>query len=789
MKRFWLPILVGPFLLFSPLWLGGQALFWGTPALQFIPWWQQAWKTLGAGHLPLWNPLVGMGAPLLANYQSGLFYPLNWIYAGLYWLGGTPAMAWGQAPVAALHLVLAGIGMARLARRLGLNALGQATSGLTFSLCGYLVARAGFLSILSAAAWMPWVLDGMLQVWHGQGRHGLGQVVFSLTMQLLAGHAQTTWYSGLLAGLWGLGLGAGLVPGAPARGHSTRRALAILQIWGQLALAAIWAAALAAVQLLPTAEYLLQSQRAAAVEYERAMTYSFWPWRLLTLVAPNLFGNPAHGNYWGYAAYWEDAVYIGLLPLLLAAWAALRGKGPGGGKFSSFLAAIFLGSILLALGNNTAVFPWLYRHIPTFAMFQAPARFLLLAEFSLALLAGVGAHAWRRPQRRALYWTRLGTAGALAVTLGAGLAWYFLGSISPSFIRATALAGAWGVGSGALSLLAPTADGTTRQRKKQAWSWGVLCFMTLDLLAAHWGLNPGVSLDFYREASEASQRAAQVRALAENGRLYLPAGEETYLKFARFLRFESFNANEPWTGLRDVLLPNLFMLEQIPSANNFDPLTPGRYARWMEMLPQATPEQRRQWLERMNVTVIETLQRGAPQGVRFEPLPAAGQARWLPCAVPADDEMSAWRLLQSGQVNLVTTLILEGSIQKAPAGCRVAPAVVIQNLGPTDSPNQVHLRLNSPAAGWVELSQVWYPGWRAQVNGQPLEVLRSNYLFQAVAVPAGPVDLVVEYRPGSFYAGLLVGLAALLFSMLILILSKPHSRPEASLPGGKTNRG
>ncbi len=61
----------------------GKAMFWGTPMLQFSPWWAQAWRTLQSGQLPLWNPLVGMGAPLLANYQSALLYPPTWVYFGL----------------------------------------------------------------------------------------------------------------------------------------------------------------------------------------------------------------------------------------------------------------------------------------------------------------------------------------------------------------------------------------------------------------------------------------------------------------------------------------------------------------------------------------------------------------------------------------------------------------------------------------------------------------------------------------------------------------------------------
>src|SRR4030066_8161 len=99
-----LPVWLGPFILLAPVYLAGKALFWGTPLLQFVPWWSYAWETLLAGHLPLWNPLVGMGAPLLANYQSALFYPPNWLVllAGI--IGGISWAAWLQTLLVVLHL-------------------------------------------------------------------------------------------------------------------------------------------------------------------------------------------------------------------------------------------------------------------------------------------------------------------------------------------------------------------------------------------------------------------------------------------------------------------------------------------------------------------------------------------------------------------------------------------------------------------------------------------------------------------------------------------------------------
>jgi len=198
-----LPLIFAPIILLSPVVLTGKALFWGTPSLQFLPWWKWAFDTLLTGQLPLWNPLVGMGAPLIANYQSALFYPPNWTYFLFYVLGGISALAWSQALMGALHLIWASIGTALLVRRLGLGRLAQTISGLAFGLSGYLVARAWFASINAAVAWLPWVLllayDLVVQNRTAKSILKLGLVV---GLQLLTGHAQTTWYTWVLAALW-----------------------------------------------------------------------------------------------------------------------------------------------------------------------------------------------------------------------------------------------------------------------------------------------------------------------------------------------------------------------------------------------------------------------------------------------------------------------------------------------------------------------------------------------------------------------------------------------------------
>ena len=773
----YLPIIVAPLILFAPLLFSGKALFWGTPALQFVPWWSWAWETFLDGHLPLWNPLLGMGAPLIANYQSALFYPPNWIYFLTYAIGGVGFMAWAQALMVTLHLIWAGLGMALLARKLGMGKLAQTVSGLAFSLSGYLVARAWFASINAAVAWLPWVLFFAFDAVQDRDRRSWLKVGLVIGMQLLAGHAQTAWYTLLLAVLWVVYWGWGspaVAPGfleehtADANSNRNRVRLSpeILRKFGPgikirlrglfvsgigLSLAALMGVAMAAVQLFPTAVYLMQSQRSAAVDMEFALNYSFWSWRFLGLLAPGIFGSPVTGDYWGYGNFWEDAIYVGMLPLLLAlggiASVMLKKYSTDRSPRSliGWLLFVAATSFLLALGKNTPIFPWLYKHIPTFDMFQAPTRISIWAVFALALLAGIGTQKWRRPEGRGLYWTRLGTAGAFAVSLGAGLTFYAMDGTSPSFIWATALAGFWALGAGVLTLTAPEKDSLPGQKSHIWWSWAVTIWVCADLLVAGWGLNPGIETTFYTQTAPA---VAQVEEFIAEGRIYLPMDHEDALKYEHFLRFDTFDLDGD--ALRGTLLPNLNMLDGFPSVNNFDPLVPGRYAQWMESLEKVDDATKEDLLDLMGVTLLEEVDAARGAEVRYVPLEGAGRLRWVPCAVNAEDEVDALEKVFSGEVNFENKVILEGDGAPQTSECASAQGQIRLE---DENPNQITLRVEADQTGWVVLSDVWYPGWHAWIDGTPAPMLRANYLFRAVEIPEGEHYIQLKYLPMIFYAG------------------------------------
>jgi hypothetical protein len=713
----WVPLALGPVLLFGPALLKGKALFWGTPLLQFTPWRTAAKQMLIDGYLPLWNPWLGMGAPLLANYQSSLIYPPNWLLLIV-------DVAWGQTLLVMLHLIAAGIGMALLARRLGLNRLAQTVAGLSFGMSGYLVARAGFLSINAAAAWLPWIILAADRLTVRVRALDILALALAFSAQWLAGHAQISWYTLVLAFAW-----------IAYRAASSAGWRAAVRGLSRLAAAGGLAFLIAGIQLLPTLEYLTVSERSAGLDPEFAMTYSFWPWRSIGLLTPDLFGNPSAGDYWGYGNYWEDAIYVGLLPLLLAASALISRRTP---PIRWFLLGTALMALVLGLGRNTPIFPWLFDNVPGFALFQAPTRWNLLLIFGLSILAGYGASQWQVSTGRTLYWQRLGTAGAVAVVATAWAARAVLDDLQPTFVPAAVMAGIWMAAAGALAL-------SRRDPPAKTWTTLAVGIVLVDLVVAGRGLNPAISSDLHTRSVELE--------ITEH-RVFMPPSVENRIKFDVAFRFDSFQPEFDWMLVRFAALPNTGIYSNIRSANNFDPILSERYVKWLETLDAATDSQQLQLLRAAEVGWV------ANEDGQYEAISSPARAWLVPRARWVSSVQGALNAIAAPEFDPFAEVVLEGEESSRRGG--VGTVVKLEEHGPI----QLEIEVDAPEGGWLVIADSWYPGWQASVDGSQAELYAANAAFRALWAPPGVHQVELVYRPRS----LVVGAALSGLGLIIVIL-------------------
>ena len=802
-------IIILPFVLFWRWVVRGEVLYWGTLLFQFWPWHQLVKTSLLAGEWPLWNSLLGNGTPLLANLQSAVFYPLNLLYLLI-------PVEHGLTLSIILHLALAGVLMYLYAQQIGLNPFAATLSALTYMFSGYLIGRTQFVSMIDAAAWIPLLLllcEKLARLYplKTQGGVDILWLGLVLAMPILAGHAQLWFYS-----LWLLGLYTFVRSWQVAKtGLTDRPWLAVLHAVGRLGLALALAIMLSAAQLLPTAEFVFQSDRSDGAERIFALTYSFWPWRLLTLLAPNFFGHPARGDYWGYANFWEDHAYMGVLPVLLALvaiWNYLRGcsrqataavsKSPteeanddrhsimSGQSHSSypppaywqtvpFFALLIPLSLILAMGWNTPVYLWIFDTIPGFSYFQAPARLLIWYTVAVAVLAGVGAQIFELTSTNRPMWRRLLVA-SIGVAIAALAGSLFVSGRSGTFLIATSVLGVW-LTLSIILLLSQPEHKTSPVWRVSLWRWAAIALVAIDLLLVAFPLLPMLPPTIFTQPITGAEF---LKAQAGNYRYYVADDTDYSLKFNQYFRFETFGPVEMnnWQEFRETLAPNLGVYADLPSLNNDDPLDVGQWQKFTNLLETAdgTLKTRLLGLAGVGYYVDQTGQNIGPTFYENSSVPIQSvpdprpRAYFVTRAHLVDNANEAIARLTATDFDSQQEVVIIGdNIDAIPAS-----DVLLESTAPADSvPSTTNIRpvmvsqqdsgkviltVDTPKPGLVVLTDTFYPGWQATVNGQPAPIWPANLAFRAVAVEAGTHRIEFSYEPNSFYIGLWVSVVTLL---------------------------
>lgn len=325
---------------------------------------------------PAWNPYQLAGTPFLANYNVGFFYPPNLLSAVL---PVNQAIGYGSA----LHVGLAGVLTLLAANALALSPPAATLSAIGFMLSSFFLIERIHPSYLAGLAWIPGVFlaAGLLAArptaWSGVR---LGII---LALQIVAGHAQIVCYE-----LYVLLLLAAIHLG----GQFGRSAQSISRTAAALAIAAVVAVLLAAVQLLPTLEVLGRAVRGVqGLSLEQTMP-----------------GQPSWSRLRDFACGAGPVVLLALL-------------GPADRRRQRVVAiAILVLACTVLVGLGTPAYTRFFFHLPGVGLFRLPQTILYIGLLALALLAGVGLDATIAPGPARIRTSWLGGLGGAIVLLSAG---------------------------------------------------------------------------------------------------------------------------------------------------------------------------------------------------------------------------------------------------------------------------------------------------------------------------------------------------------------------------------
>lgn len=373
-----------------PLWrvvFAAQSLSGGDLVNQYIPYKNLIVDQIKQGEFPHWNPLTFSGRPLQADIQTGVFYPPNALFLIL------PAhKAFDVLTV--LHFVLLGIGAYVFFRKMLENDTCAFLSAITFSIAGFFATQlhSGIVLFIFTGAWLPWMLWAAERGIAERDSRGYLWLATFGALQLLAGAPQIAFYSWLITGVYLLVAMRMEYGGRNAFGISSAGWLAA----GGIFAATLMTILLTAVQWMPTQEFLsLSFERGQGASYEYVTDGSLeWDW-LPTFLAPFIFGHPSdESTYWGSAVgFWEFNGYVGVLPFILAIVGLLslgRSAPPKDRRLAFFGLICLILWLCLAPGKNSPIFKVAYYVIPGFDRFRVPARWVLAYQLGMAVFAGLG---------------------------------------------------------------------------------------------------------------------------------------------------------------------------------------------------------------------------------------------------------------------------------------------------------------------------------------------------------------------------------------------------------------
>jgi hypothetical protein len=343
----------------------------------FIPprfFWVESIKN---GDFPLWNPYQFSGHPFFANPQYTVLYPFN----GLFFL--LPFDVAFNA-IIILHFFLGGLFTYLLLRDLKAGSTGSIISALIFMLSGYLLSLHSLLSILLSVIWTPLIMMFFRRsLVSRRFKNAIFTAIF-ITLSFLGGGIEIVYGNFfILLFMVFFPLRSDSPPEEVQDPAETRRRR-IRQGLKTLGIVTLLFLILSAFQLLPFLELLHHSIRGSGISYQEATIWSFAPKDLLLFFLPDAYGYFLDMKKYWTVQCWLKTLYTGGLPFILSFLFFL------GGKNRKLFLALMLFSFFLSLGHYNPLYLWVYKYVPFFDGIRYPVKFLYIFILVLSISAGLG---------------------------------------------------------------------------------------------------------------------------------------------------------------------------------------------------------------------------------------------------------------------------------------------------------------------------------------------------------------------------------------------------------------
>lgn len=720
---------------------------------QMYPWTTLVLHLFSQQQLPLWNPYNFSGSPLLANFQSAAFYPLHIVYLFL------PQKV-GWSVLVFLQPFLAGLFTYFFARKIGIGKFGSFFAGCSWSFSSFFSVWLEYNTVLHIALWLPLILLACEYLLKKISAWWTAIFILSLSFSLFAGHPQVAVYLYLFVFAYIF-----------CRVFTNEKIKSKGKLLSFFFLSFLLSLGIGAIQLIPGFELITLSARAGH-DYQTLLTkLLIQPFQLIMFFVPDFFGNPATRNYWIADTYVGKVTTIGVVPILFIIFSFTQWKN----IFVRFFTWSAL--VVLVLVTNNPLTQLLYHASIPFFSSSSPTLSVFLFVFSMSILAGIGIDVFIKNNFSLkrflllispliliffLLWVSvlLGKKGILLNPDAASIALRNL--LYPSLILFITLC---------LMIFFIL--------KKKFVYFVLVCLIVLQLF------------DLFRAFNKFNPFVPQQL-------MYPQTSVTTYLQ-------NSAGINRFWGYGNAIIEPNIATQFNIFSPEGYDPL----YPKWYGEFIQAS------WNGKIVTTFTDRTRSDAQiapasntdfatnsdrlkvlniLGVKYilDRIENASTEKTFPSNFHNVFNDSGWKIYENTNAlpriflttsydtyktkeefdkkffntDAPTTIFLENTVLPSLTAKKMDVSLI------SYKPNEINIKTITDGSALLFLSDTYYPGWKAYIDGKEVLIYKADYAFRSLIVPSGIHTVLFVYQPDSFYFGLKITILSVCLLVVFLFVAK-----------------
>jgi hypothetical protein len=716
-------------------------------------------ESFRSGELPLWNRHLAMGFPLLAAFQSGVFYPPHFLLL-------IPPFFTAIRAIYILHFLIAAVGAYYLCRNWKFPPYLSIVGALLFALGGTVVSLSNLLNHFQTAVWLPWVILSWEKFLSSRSWKNFLAFILITAMQFLAGSPELFAISMVLVLIDGMKVRQSV----PAISHG--KLLFVFLGANLLVLGLVM------VQALPTAELFLESRRQQPIPSQEAFHWSLKPASLLNLFfldkEIDLTTSKGIRLFFGREAPFFVSYYLGAISAFgISLWfyfSSLREK--------ITLLSLVAASLIVALGSHTPIYPFLFRHLPFLGAFRFPEKFFFFTYVLLLYMAlkGLGDLLLHNDNSVKGPFAALAIVGVVWVGLHIFLSFNLdllarfiapqSGNSLSSPDHAKIVAGTMSnldrqvvLSLGFLSLIVLA---KTKAIRLPLFSVLMVSAVFVDLAWAHKSLLFPLHPSFAYE----SQRILQTRETELNRFFYFPSARDLHPSSVTVLGRPTLEESIALSFKN--FLPNAGLLYGVDYFQEIDALGRQPYTDFLFFANQLDFTSQIKLLRTFNVKYLLAFRPLAEKGITlirhfrdnfswlYKVEGTVPRAYVVNQAAVENDSREVLRLLSSAGFDPTLEVVLDREIPMPPTRQLKATAKIVRYEN-----ELVTIATSADNEAILVLADSYYPGWKAFVDGRKEVIRRANLFFRAVPLPAGNHTVEFRYEPRSFTFGLLISAATL----------------------------